>query len=259
MTQLQVVIVDDEALARRGLKYHLSDIKGVQVVAEFGDPDQALAYLKNNPADLIFLDIEMPGLSGLALANALTDPLPAIVFVTAFDHYAVDAFSLQAFDYLLKPVDVERLQAVIMRMLARQDRKELEVENSTLRAALAAANLDQLAGKSEFKQILAIKDRGQTIRIEVAAIDWVEAAGDYMCVHADGETHVLRSTMQRLAAQLDPRQFIRVHRSALVNVAVIKAITSFANGEYRLTFSTGDIVKTSRRYKQAVRALKQSQ
>ena len=259
MKPLTIVIVDDESLARQGLRHHLREIEGVEIIAEFGDSQRALNYLQTARPDLLLVDIEMPGMTGMVLVEKLADPLPAVAFVTAFDQYAIEAFRHQAIDYLLKPVDVERLGSVVAMAATRRERTDLEQENRALRSALYEAEQARLGEiKVRYNKVLAIKDRGQTVRVEVEAIDWIEAAGDYMCVHSAGETHVLRSTMRKLVQQFDPQQFVRVHRSALINVKQIKAIASYANGEYRITLATGDVVKTSRRYKQAIRQLRQS-
>jgi two-component system LytT family response regulator len=183
------------------------------------------------------------------------------VFVTAFDDYAVRAFEHHAVDYLLKPIDPERLTAAVAALGVRHQGLQVQVENERLKAAIAELQQSITARTAlpSFNEMLVIKEVGRTTRLAVSMIDWVDAAGDYMCVHAQGETHILRSTMAKLQQQLDPRLFLRVHRSALVNVNRIREIVVHANGEYRLTLISGDVLKSSRRYKKEIRALMASE
>lgn len=260
MNPLSAVVVDDEPLARRGLIHLLDREPGIAVVADFGQPDRALEYINAHRPAVVFLDIQMPGMSGLELAQKLAAPLPSLVFVTAFDDYAIRAFEHHAVDYLLKPIDPARLTEAVATLLARQGAWQVQRENERLRAALQRLQQTQLpeaarAKVPDYHDVLVIKEVGKTTRLVVSKIDWVDAAGDYMCVHAEGETHILRSTMAKLQRQLDPNLFLRMHRSALVNVKRVQEIAVHANGEYRLTLVSGDVLKSSRRYKAAVRAL----
>lgn len=260
MNQMTAVVVDDEPLARRGLIHLLDKEPGISVTADFGQPERALEYIDAHRPDVVFLDIQMPGMSGLALAQQLAGPLPSLVFVTAFDDYAIRAFEHHAVDYLLKPIDPRRLTAAVATLRARQGAWQVQAENERLRAAMAQWQQSQAATVAgakmpEFNEVLVINEVGKTTRLVVSKIDWVDAAGDYMCVHAEGVTHILRSTMAKLQQQLDPSLFLRVHRSALVNVNRVQEIAVHANGEYRLTLVSGDVLKSSRRYKKEVRAL----
>ena len=144
MKPLTIVIVDDESLARQGLRHHLNEIEGVEIIAEFGDSQQALNCLQTARPDLLLVDIEMPGMTGMVLVEKLADPLPAVAFVTAFDQYAIEAFRHQAIDYLLKPVDVERLRSVVAMAATRRERTDLEQENRALRSALYEAEQARL-------------------------------------------------------------------------------------------------------------------
>jgi two-component system LytT family response regulator len=260
MNQMSAVVVDDEPLARRGLIHLLAKEPGIKVIADFGQPERALEYIERHRPDVVFLDIQMPGMSGLELAQKMTAPLPSLVFVTAFDDYAIRAFEHHAVDYLLKPIAPRRLSKAVATLRARQG---VQVENERLKAAIAQLQQSQAptvarAKVSDFNAVLVIKEVGKTTRLAVSKIDWVDAAGDYMCVHAEGETHILRSTMAKLQQQLDPSVFLRVHRSALVNVNRVQEIAVHANGEYRLTLVSGDVLKSSRRYKREIRVLMSS-
>ena len=259
---MTAVVVDDEPLARRGLIHLLDNEPNISVVADFGQPARALEYITAHQPDVVFLDIHMPGMSGLQLAQQLATPQPSLVFVTAFDDYAVRAFEHYAVDYLLKPIDPRRLAAAVTALRVRQDGLQVQAENERLKAAIAQLERSKnVAGTklASFNEVLIIKEVGRTTRVAVSMIDWVDAAGDYMCVHAEGDTHILRSTMAKLQQQLDPSVFLRVHRSALVNVNRIQEIMVHANGEYRLTLVSGDVLKSSRRYKKEIRALMASE
>jgi two-component system LytT family response regulator len=254
---MTAVVVDDEPLARRGLIHLLGSEQGIKVVADFGQPARALEYITAHHPDVVFLDIQMPGMSGLELAQQLTRPSPSLVFVTAFDGYAVRAFEHHAVDYLLKPINPERLTATVAALRVQHSSLRVQAENGRLTAAIAQLQQRIAAGSKQqsFDEVLVIKEVGRTTRLLVSMIDWVDAAGDYMCVHAQGKTHILRWTMAKLQKQLDPSVFLRVHRSALVNVNRIREIVVHANGEYRLTLVSGDVLKSSRRYKKEIRAL----
>ena len=261
MRPMTAVVVDDEPLARRGLIHLLGNEPGIKVVADFGQPARALEYITAHHPDVVFLDIQMPGMSGLELARQLTTPTPSVVFVTAFDDYAIRAFEHHAVDYLLKPINPERLTAAVAALGVQHSGFRVRAENERLKAAITELQQSIAAGseRPSFNEVLVIKEVGKTTRLVVSMIDWVDAAGDYMCVHAQGDTHILRSTMAKLQAQLDPSVFLRVHRSALVNVNRIREIVVHANGEYRLTLESGDVLKSSRRYKKEIRALMASE
>lgn len=261
---LRALIVDDEPLARRGLQIRLKEIEGVEVIGECKNGREAIAAATSEQPDLIFLDIQMPGLDGFDVIRELqSDDMPLVVFVTAFDHYAVNAFETHAVDYLLKPVEPARLQAAVY--AARERFDQARASNSKERLLNFIVNL---TGKSEqaieelvrsdtsmLPTRLTIKDGNETIIVPVETIDWVDAAGDYMCVHAEGATHVMRITMKQLESLLDPSLFQRVHRSTIVNVKCIKKLISHINGEYFLSLENGTRLKMSRTYKDKVQLL----
>jgi two-component system, LytTR family, response regulator len=195
---LRSLIVDDEPLARRRLRSMLSRQEDVELVGEAGDGPSAAARLMEVRPDVVFLDIRIPELDGFALLDALGEVRPAVVFVTAHDEYALRAFDVNALDYLLKPFDENRLREAVRRA----------------RAALSAPPLRRLALRTD----------GRMTLLDVDAVDWVEAADNYVCVHAGGATHVVRGTLAELAARLDPRRFARVHRSTLVNIERIREV-----------------------------------
>lgn len=258
---LRTLIVDDEALARRGLRLHLSTTPQIEVVGEARNGREALEFIDGEHPDLVFLDIQMPGLSGLDVVREIPSTnMPQIVFVTAFDHYAVQAFEINAIDYLLKPIDPERLNAAIERVTQARgappegDRKALLMQLFTEMTGQPAAAIESLLDRagSPYPDRLTIRDGQDITIIPVENIDWVDAAGDYMCVHASGETHVLRSTMKALEESLDPARFARIHRSTIVNLGRIEKLTSHINGEFFLTLRCGARLKLSRSYRDRI-------
>ncbi len=211
----------------------------------------------------MFLDIQMPGMDGFEVLRKISGSnMPIVVFVTAYDEYAIRAFDANALDYLLKPINDERLvEAVERARIALDDREahthrsrllkficELTGKELTLDKALVEADKDE----PRFPRRLAIQDGRQTNCVDVDSIDWVDAAGDYMCVHVNGEIFVLRGTMKRLEELLDPAMFVRIHRSAIVNRNRVKALRPHRNGEYFLKLDCNHELKLSRKYKSAI-------
>jgi len=259
---LKTIIVDDEALARRGLKLRLSGRDDVDVVAEAKNGREALKLITELKPDLVFLDIQMPGMDGFDLLRALPEEdMPVIVFVTAFDDYAIKAFEANALDYLLKPIEDSRLAEALERVNENLDqRRALKHKKSLLKLVgditgeplasmeeLNARGVDKLKKKEVPK--LAIKDGGTTTWIPQDKIEWIDAAGDYMCVHSEGETLIMRMTMKMLEESLDPDYLQRIHRSTIVNIHKVTGMRAHINGEYFLTLEGGNTVKLSRTYK----------
>jgi two-component system LytT family response regulator len=268
---LRVVVVDDEPLARKGMLMRLAAFKELEVVAECSNGEEAIAAVLTHKPDVLFLDVEMPVFDGFAVLKHLQQEmtyLPYVIFVTAFDHYALSAFDVNAVDYVLKPVESERLQAAIEKLTrvyeARDDHKH-KGQLAEVVAKLTGEDTAQILGRldneqpvmnDKFPEAISIKDSGEITRVMVTNIDWVDAAGDYMCIHTnDGQTHILRRTMKELEQELDPRLFVRVHRSAIVNVGTIAKLQMLANGEHQLMLTNGQSVKVSRSYKDRVKTV----
>ena len=261
---IKVVIVDDEPLARRGLVLRLGQIDGVEIVAECSNGREALQAVVEHQPDLLLLDIQMPGMSGFdVVKNLQQDQMPLVIFVTAFDQYAIDAFRVHAVDYLLKPIDEDRLAEAISRarrhlaarseITDKQRLLELVISITGKSETSVAQLLKEHEGVKAYPDKLAIKDGGETTLVPMQDIDWVDAAGDYMCVHANGATHVMRVTMKELEEQLDPASFQRVHRSTIVNLDRVVKVCSHMNGEFYLALNNGASVKMSRSYKDKVK------
>jgi two-component system LytT family response regulator len=260
MSTLKTVIVDDETLARRGLRLRLQKHPRIEVVAECANGRTALAAIAEHQADLVFLDIQMPGMDGFEVVRRLQDDaLPIVVFVTAFDHYALEAFEVHALDYVLKPVDEERLAVTVQRVLDRFRLQRSEGEKQRL-IELVVGLTGEKAGSLEAiapgatagapRDRLVVRDGTTTHRIPYADIDWIDAAGDYMCIHAGGATHITRATMKELEAALDPRRFARIHRSTLVNIDRVQSIAPLENGKYQLALEGGHRLTMSRSYRE---------
>jgi two-component system LytT family response regulator len=263
---LKTIIVDDEALARRGLKHRLRNIRDVVITAEARNGREAVKMIREHQPDLVFLDIQMPGLNGFDVISELRDEvMPAIIFVTAYDEFAIQAFEANAIDYLLKPIEDERLLEALSRVREIRGQKRALKHKKTLLALVSEVTGERVSSmrdiavkgvdkirKKEIKK-LAIKDGGRTTWVPQEEIEWIDAAGDYMCVHANGVTHIMRRTMKQLEAELDDTVLQRVHRSAIVNVNCVREMQSHINGEYFLTLKSGHVLKLSRTYKDKLR------
>ena len=260
--RIRAIIVDDEPLARRGLELRLAAFDDIEVVAQCANGREAIEAIGAHSPDLMFLDIEMPGIDGFEVLRRVPQTsMPMVVFVTAFDRYAIDAFDAHALDYLLKPLIDERFERTMGHVRDQFQQRRSVKHREQLVALLAtvtgAGQLDaeQLIARGvgsaprRFPEILPIRLGRETVRLPVASIEWVDAAGDYMCVHAEGRTHVVRATMKQFEERLDPADFQRIHRSTIVNIRRIRKLKPHTNGEYFLTLEGGHELKLSRSYR----------
>jgi len=261
--QYSVVIVDDEPLARKFLKSSLEAFGDLAVIAECENGRSALEVIREQKPDLVFLDIQMPGLNGFDVIRSIqTDHMPQIIFVTAYDEYAIDAFDANAIDYLLKPITDDRLSRAVKRALiylshddgGASQRKALYSEVNKIAERVKQktqedSNVTELVEDRKFT----IKDGDSVTLVNEADIDWIDAAGDYMCIHIQGQTHIVRSTMHELLGRLDQNRFKRVHRSTIVNVDRIIRIQKHTKGEYMLYLNCDETIKVSRHYKNVIR------
>jgi two-component system LytT family response regulator len=242
---IRAVLVDDEPLARAGLRELLSAVSDVTIVGEAGDGDAAVALIEEARPDLVFLDIEMPGRSGLDVVRAASARhLPAIVFVTAHDRFALEAFEVAALDYLLKPPSAERLETALERV-----RRELATDRP--QAEVIAGLLDRTEPGSAPGRLV-IRDRGRYLLLPHDEIDWIAASGNYVELHAGGRSYLHRETMAALEARLDPARFRRIHRSTLVNLDRVRSIAPDAAGDFQLTLTDGTLLRMSRRFRDRV-------
>jgi len=277
-TNIRVMIVDDEPLARQGLRLRLQQISDIEVVGEAGNGRDALQRIEQLQPDVLFLDIQMPGMTGLQLVQKLQQKhpphsaadLPLVVFITAFDDYAVKAFAEQALDYLLKPVDDERLTQSLQRVRAQLQQRDKLQQHQQLQKLLQHLQQQHLqedrSDEQTIEELAALhrllpaermvfKDGHKTLRIKQADIRWIEAAGDYMCLQTNDTTHVVRATMKSIESKADPTILQRVHRSTMVNIQAIQSLIPYQNGEYMLTMDCGKQIKLSRHYRNKLELL----
>jgi two-component system LytT family response regulator len=233
---IRALIADDEPLARRKIRALLAREPDVEIAGECGSGPEAAKLIRELDPDLVFLDIEMPELDGLSLLQGLESrAAPAVIFVTAYDQYAVRAFDVRALDYLLKPIDRRRFQTA------------LERAREHLRKS------DERSGSPLTRLLVRSGDRTQVLRVD--DVDWLESADNYVKLHALGQTHLLRETLTRLRARLDPTRFVRIHRSAVVNVDRIRSLYPLFHGDQMVVLHDGTELPLSRRYRQELENL----
>ncbi|MGB5290666.1 MAG: LytTR family DNA-binding domain-containing protein [Lysobacterales bacterium] len=268
MMKLKTIVVDDEALARKLVLSCLKDLPEVEVIKECSNGREAIDAVLALEPDLMVLDISMPGLNGFEVIKKIQpELLPMVIFCTAYERYALDAFDVHAVDYIVKPLDEQRLHLAVKRALARY-MEELHLGED--KASLLGA-IDEIARKVEKRSTvrqptndvplspdperrITIRDRDSIKLIKIDSIAWVDAAGDYMCVHAEGETHIMRCTMTQLLEELDDDVFKRVHRSTIVNLNCIEEVIPHTKGEYFLQISHGERIKVSRNYRDTIKS-----
>jgi two-component system LytT family response regulator len=267
MIKLRTIVVDDEPLARKLLLSCLENLPEIEVLTECVNGREAVAAVLELEPDLMFLDINMPGLNGFEVIKRIQpELLPMVIFCTAHERYALDAFDVHAVDYIVKPLDDQRLHLAVKRALVRyQEELQLGDHKASLLGAIDAitANVSERQSiREETKsnipatgsvRKITIRDRDSIKLIKVDDIAWVDAAGDYMCVHAEGETHILRCTMKHLLEALDDDVFKRVHRSTIVNLNCIEQVIPHTKGEYFLQMDNGERIKVSRNYRAAIK------
>lgn len=239
------MIVDDEPPARAKIRSFLERESDIEVVAECDDGTAAVEAIREHAPDVLFLDVEMPGLDGLEVVEAVGSmAMPLTVFVTAFDRYAVKAFEKHAVDYLLKPFDRGRFQSMLAQVRERLQSapdRELDRRLETLLAGLR--------GQPAYASRLTVKSpRGLTL-VRASEVDWVDAAGNYVRLNSNGATFLMRETMSSLEQRLDPKQFMRIHRSTIVNVARIREIRPLQHGEHLVVLDSGQRLTLSRSYR----------
>lgn len=256
--KLRVLLVDDEALARRRLVTLLAGDDGVEVVGECENGAEAVRAITELHPDLVFLDVQMPELDGFEVIDAIgTDKMPPVIFVTAFDDYAVNAFEHGAVDYLLKPVEAERFARTVARARAHIGGEAAPSEGAPLSDRLAAL-LDSI-GRGDARRRIGIRVGGRIVFLDPDEIFWIEARDDIARVHLADSFHDVRETLSRLESRLPGELFMRVHRSAIINTGKIREVQPFDQGDQLIVLGNGKRVMTSRSYRKAIQAfLKQS-
>jgi two-component system LytT family response regulator len=266
---IRTLVVDDEPTARRGVRLLLERDPAVAVIGEAASGTEAVARIRDAQPDLVFLDVQMPELNGFKVLEAVTvagTPPPAVVFVTAHDQHALRAFEVNAVDYLLKPYDDERFNAALERAKSEVHRRQADSLGSKLgdllaylRQTSASPGLPAAApaamSEDHGGERILLKSGGEIYFLKAEEIDWIEAEGDYMKFHAGGRAHLLRETMGRLEERLDPRRFIRIHRSTIVNIDRVKKLSPTFAGEYAVILHDGTKLRLSRGYHERMQEL----
>lgn len=251
MMTLKCMIVDDEPLARKLLRSMLAEHPDIEVIAECEDGEEAIIAVRRHEPDVVFLDVQMPRKTGIEVLQELGRVRDTeIVFVTAYDQYALQAFEANAVDYLLKPFDEERLAQTLERVRARIIRPDAEGSAHRL-----AALLESLGAPSQYLDRIAVK-RGETIYLkEVDEIELFHAEGKYVRIHTGGEQYIIRETMLQLDQMLDPRRFMRVSRSDIINISSIRTIQPWFRGDFAVTLKSGQVVNTTKSYRDNLKRL----
>jgi two-component system LytT family response regulator len=257
MEKIRALIVDDEPIARRGIRQQLKIEPDVEIVGECANGLEAIAAIESQKPDLIFLDVQMPLLDGFGVVEALgAENPPAVVFVTAYDEHAIRAFEVNALDYLLKPIDFERFQKTLARV--REQLKGLKTKQLDHKLSALLRSLDEF--KSTEAQTapldrVVIKEQGRISFLSVDEIDWLCAQGNYVQLHAGSETHLLRETVDGMESKLAPGKFVRLRRSTIVRTERIKELHPLFNGEYAVILKDGTQLQSTRRYRKNLDAL----
>jgi two-component system LytT family response regulator len=253
MTKIRALIVDDESLARERIRTLLEGDAGIDIIGESADGRAALAAIKTEAPDLLFLDVQIPLLNGFEVLEALATEearLPVVVFVTAYDQYALHAFEVHALDYLLKPFDRERFRKALQRAKAQIEHERKGELGERLLALLA-----DLKPEPKHLERLVIKDAGRVFFLRAGEIDWIESAGNYVRLHTGREAHLLRETMNTLETKLNPASFLRIHRSTIVNVERIKELQPLFRGEYVVILQDRTQLASGRAYRDKLQEL----
>lgn len=251
MTKIRALIVDDEPIARRGIRLQLEAHPQVEVIGECANGLDAVAAIREHAPDLVFLDVQMPEMNGFEVIEALgVDDMPAVVFVTAYDAYALRAFEVHAVDYLLKPFDADRFSRAM-------DHARSHIEGRAprdLNARLVALLEERLAGRKHLERLV-VKSGARIFFLGVSEIEWIEAADNYVELHVGKQSHLIRQTLGALEARLDPEQFVRIRHSTIVNIKNVKELRPSSRGEFDVILRSGAVLESSRRYRKKLAAI----
>ncbi len=248
---LRVLIVDDEPWARKRIATLLKPERGIEIVGQSDGGEDAIKKISELSPDLVFLDVQMPDVDGFEVIEAIgPDRMPLVIFATAFDKYALRAFDANALDYLLKPFDEERFHKALSRA-----RAELQNVPRAAHAASLQALLQQLRGTQRHLRRLVVKSGGRVLFLKTSDVDWFEASGNYIGLHIGREVHLIRESMNGLEAKLDPDQFVRIHRSTIVNLDRVKQLQPWFRGEQVLVLNDGTQLTVGRSFRARLREL----
>jgi two-component system LytT family response regulator len=245
-TKIRALIVDDEPLARRRIKSLLAHESSVDVIGECSDGHKAVTSINELTPDLVFLDVQMPAMDGFEVIKTIgPERMPTVIFVTAYDQYALKAFEVNAIDYLLKPFDRRRFQKTLERAKAMIRGLQNDNVNNQLLSLL-----DDLRREQEMPDRFIIKNGGRVVFLRVEEIDWMRVVGNYVRLQAGPDSHLMRETMNGMEAKLSPDKFMRIHRSTIVNIDRVKEVQPWAKGEYVVIMRDGTRLIMSRRYRE---------
>jgi two-component system LytT family response regulator len=248
---IRALIVDDEPIARRGIRMQLESQPGIEIIGECANGLEAVAAIQDHAPDLVFLDVQMPEMDGFAVVEAVgIEQMPAVVFVTAHDQYALRAFEVHAVDYLLKPFDRERFGSALAHARSQIARRA----TGGLREQLLALLQEQRGGRRYLERMV-VRSAGRIFFLQVAEIDRIESADNYVELHVGKRSHLVRETLARLETRLDPDRFVRIRHSTIVNLAKIQEFRPSAGGEYDVVLRSGEVLTTSRRYRKKLAAI----
>ncbi len=245
---IRILIVDDEPLARRGVRVCLQHVVDATIVGESATGREAIDQIRRLHPDLVFLDVQMPGMNGFeVLANIEPEHCPLIIFLTAYDEYALQAFTVHAIDYILKPIDDDRFSVALNSARKRLKEKNADVVVGQLKALLESSQA--LASPSRYLERFTVKTGSRIQLIPAEEVDWIQASGDYVTIHAGKRTHLLRETLDSLERQLNPKDFVRIHRSTVVALKQVKELYSLPSRDSLVRLHDGTELRASRRYR----------
>jgi two-component system, LytTR family, response regulator len=246
--KIRTLIVDDEPLARDGVRLHLEDHEDIEIIGECTGGEDAVGRIEADQPDLVFLDIQMPGLDGFGVLEALgPEKLPAVIFVTAYDQFALRAFEASAVDYLLKPFEAERFDKALERVRIQMRGQNPDAMSERLRTLVAT-----LGGRERFLERMVARTNGRILILRVDDVDWIEAAANYVRVHIGTKQYLVRETMTNLETRLDPEKFLRIHRSVIVRKDRIKELEPLFQGDYSIILVDGSRLTSSRGYRDRI-------
>ena len=249
--KLRTLIVDDEPLAREGVALALAKERDVEIVGSCGDGPSAVRAIRELEPDLVFLDVKMPGLDGFGVIGEIgADNMPPVIFLTAYEQHALRAFRVNALDYLLKPIDAEDLRKSVERARRRHAQDEIGAWRGELRALVDKFAPERPA--ADAPERILVRTNGRVHVLDPLRIDWVEAAGDYVTIHAAGKSHLVRDSLRNLEARLAAHGFLRIHRSTLVRLGSIGELVAKDSGDHEVVLHDGTVLRLSRSYKDAL-------
>jgi len=254
--KIRTIIVDDEPLARERLRKLLAQETDIELVAECSDGREAIKAIKKESPDLVFLDVQMPEVNGFGVIAALqSGAMPMIVFVTAYDKFALQAFEVHALDYLLKPFDRERFQKALERARGQLQKRPSHDLHARLSSLLDDVQVAKEKAEPKYLDRLAVKTEGRVVLLKTDDVDWIEAADNYVGLHIGNESHLHRETMSALETKLSPEKFLRISRSTMVNVERIKELQPLFHGDYVVILRNGTKLTLSRNYREKLNLL----